>query len=326
MPAFRLWTLLVSLAAHGALLLLLLHSSPDDGAQDMGVGGVEVALSPAGGPAGSVAAVQIPAAEVPDPVETATPIEAPEAPAPVPPTEVAPVPPEEAEPAVPDAAEAATVREPAESPTEEATDPPPAAADMPPALAEVPPVEAARPEPPPEQAARPEIAQARSPEPEAVPSRQAAAVPPSPAKPAPPGDSSMAAAEPAPEAAMPDPGAGHGGMGEQAAVGADAGGAGGGTPGVRPDYLDVLRAWLERHKEYPRQAQLRRQEGTALLRFVIDRAGHVLSHRIERSSGHASLDAAVLAMLERARPLPAMPPDMARARLEVAVPVTFELR
>jgi hypothetical protein len=31
-------------------------------------------------------------------------------------------------------------------------------------------------------------------------------------------------------------------------------------------------------------------------------------------------------MLERARPLPAMPPDMAQARLEVAVPVTFELR
>jgi protein TonB len=109
-------------------------------------------------------------------------------------------------------------------------------------------------------------------------------------------------------------------------VGADAGGAGGGTPGVSPDYLDVLRAWLERHKEYPRQAQLRRQQGTALLRFVIDRDGHVLSHRIEQSSGHASLDAAVEAMLERARPLPAMPPDMAQARLEVAVPVTFELR
>jgi protein TonB len=52
----------------------------------------------------------------------------------------------------------------------------------------------------------------------------------------------------------------------------------------------------------------------------------VLSHRIERSSGHASLDAAVEAMLERARPLPAMPSDMAQARLELSLPVTFELR
>jgi protein TonB len=126
---------------------------------------------------------------------------------------------------------------------------------------------------------------------------------------------------------MSDPGAaGQAGMGEEAAAGADAGGAGGGEAGISPDYLDVLRAWLERHKEYPRQAQLRRQEGTALLRFVIDRDGQVLSYQIERSSGHASLDAAVEAMLERARPLPAMPSDMAQARLELSLPVTFELR
>ena len=39
-----------------------------------------------------------------------------------------------------------------------------------------------------------------------------------------------------------------------------------GTPvavdGARNDYFSLLRAWLERHKEYPRNARLKRQEGT----------------------------------------------------------------
>ncbi|MDX5334250.1 MAG: hypothetical protein LPK58_09395, partial [Gammaproteobacteria bacterium] len=41
--------------------------------------------------------------------------------------------------------------------------------------------------------------------------------------------------------------------------------AGGGMPGAEADYLATLRAWLERHRQYPRQARLRRLEGTALL-------------------------------------------------------------
>lgn len=102
--------------------------------------------------------------------------------------------------------------------------------------------------------------------------------------------------------------------------------AAGATQGPPPDYLTTLRAWLERHKQYPRAAQLRRREGTALLRFVIDRDGRVLSHRIERSSGHALLDEAVEAMIARAAPLPAMPAAMREDRLELVVPVSFFLR
>jgi protein TonB len=102
--------------------------------------------------------------------------------------------------------------------------------------------------------------------------------------------------------------------------------AGGGSPGPTPDYLGVLRAWLERHKEYPRPARTRREEGTVLLRFVMERSGRVLSYRIERSSGHPALDRAVEEMLARAQPLPAMPPEIRQARLELVVPVQFALR
>src|SRR3546814_21089932 len=41
--------------------------------------------------------------------------------------------------------------------------------------------------------------------------------------------------------------------------------SGGGAPGAFVDYKAQLYAWLDKHKEYPRRARLRRQEGTALL-------------------------------------------------------------
>jgi len=99
-----------------------------------------------------------------------------------------------------------------------------------------------------------------------------------------------------------------------------------GRIGPPPDYLFLLRVWLERHKEYPRLAQARRQQGRAMLRFTIDRQGRVTSQRIERSTGHAILDREVEAMIRRADPLPAPPPDMPQDHLELIVPVEFFLR
>lgn len=87
-----------------------------------------------------------------------------------------------------------------------------------------------------------------------------------------------------------------------------------------------LQPWLERHKEYPRHARLRRQEGRVLLYFRIDRAGRVLDYRIEQSSGYSLLDGEVRRMIERAQPLPAMPASMDQSSLELVVPVQFFLR
>lgn len=92
------------------------------------------------------------------------------------------------------------------------------------------------------------------------------------------------------------------------------------------DYLSALRAWLERHKEYPSRARRRRVEGTVLLVFVMDRSGTVLARRIERSAGEPSLDRAALEMIERAQPLPPLPGSIAGASLEIRVPVQFSLR
>ena len=63
-----------------------------------------------------------------------------------------------------------------------------------------------------------------------------------------------------------------------------------------------------------------------MLRFAIDRSGKVLDYRIEKSSGFELLDREAVAMIQRASPLPPMPPEMRADRLEVVVPVPFVLR
>jgi len=89
---------------------------------------------------------------------------------------------------------------------------------------------------------------------------------------------------------------------------------------------DQLRAWLERHKEYPRRARERRIEGTVLLRFTVDADGRVSSRTIERGSGSELLDRAVIDMIERASPLPTGLDRDRVSSLTVVVPVTFSLK
>jgi protein TonB len=88
----------------------------------------------------------------------------------------------------------------------------------------------------------------------------------------------------------------------------------------------VLQAWLEQHKRYPRRARLQRLEGTAKLRFVMNRQGRVLDYEIVAGSGHPLPDEAAIAMIQRAEPLPAIPGDMKLDRLPLVVPVRFDLR
>lgn len=101
---------------------------------------------------------------------------------------------------------------------------------------------------------------------------------------------------------------------------------GGPAPRANADYLALVQAWLEKHKEYPYRARLRREEGTAVLYFVVDRDGRVRDSELRQSTGHALLDREVLAMIERAQPLPRVPGDPNSVPLELIVPVRFRLR
>jgi protein TonB len=81
-------------------------------------------------------------------------------------------------------------------------------------------------------------------------------------------------------------------------------------------------ARLARFRRYPDDARRARQQGTAYIRFRIDRDGHVLSSSLERSSGYPDLDAAAMETLRRADPLPKIPPDRPD-QVELLVPIEF---
>jgi len=73
-------------------------------------------------------------------------------------------------------------------------------------------------------------------------------------------------------------------------------------------------------------AQEQRQQGVVHLRFTIDREGKVLASEINKSSGFELLDEEVLALIQRAQPVPPPPPEVTGNRIEMLVPVSFSLR
>jgi protein TonB len=86
-----------------------------------------------------------------------------------------------------------------------------------------------------------------------------------------------------------------------------------------------LMSHLSQFRRYPDSARRRHEEGVVYLRFHMDRTGQVLSSRIEKSSGHTTLDQEALATLLRAQPLPAPPADRP-AILDLQLPIEFYLR
>jgi protein TonB len=97
------------------------------------------------------------------------------------------------------------------------------------------------------------------------------------------------------------------------------------APRIDPSWQSLLLKRLQEFKNYPLGARERNEQGVVLLAFSIDRNGHVVSRRIVRGSGYADLDAEVLALIERAQPMPAFPPSMTEAELNLAVPIRFSL-
>jgi periplasmic protein TonB len=100
----------------------------------------------------------------------------------------------------------------------------------------------------------------------------------------------------------------------------------GGAPRLEPSWQTMLVRQLQRAKRYPPQARSRNEQGIVLLSFSLDRGGHVLSHRIAKSSGYPDLDDEVLAMIMRAEPLPPFPASMPERRLDLTVPIRFSLQ
>lgn len=107
-----------------------------------------------------------------------------------------------------------------------------------------------------------------------------------------------------------------------------AAGEGADTSGDRDNawnrYLGEVRRLVERHKTYPRQARLRRQEGEVRVRFALDAEGRVTDLRLVESSGSALLDRHVERLIERLE-LPPPPADIDVTGRTITLPVRFRL-
>ncbi|MDR2459697.1 MAG: energy transducer TonB [Deltaproteobacteria bacterium] len=134
---------------------------------------------------------------------------------------------------------------------------------------------------------------------------------------------------PAPQA-NPNPGPPAAGPGLGGGPGTGQGGSGGGTGKGNANALGAYKAKvqrkLERYKKYPPRARSDRQEGTATVRFTINRSGQVVNYSLVSSSGHAILDDEVLALLRRVNPFPEFPPEIPDSTLTLTAPIQFSLR
>lgn len=92
------------------------------------------------------------------------------------------------------------------------------------------------------------------------------------------------------------------------------------------DYFALISAHLNRRKTYPVEARQARQQGVVTVRFTVDRSGNVSGVSIKRGSGHAILDSATLALVQRVAPLPRMPAAMQRDSVSLSLPIDYSLR
>jgi protein TonB len=93
---------------------------------------------------------------------------------------------------------------------------------------------------------------------------------------------------------------------------------------VSPDWQSALAAWLQAHRTYPQAARQDNEQGRVLVRFTVDRGGHVADVELVTSSRSRLLDDAAQTMLRGAN-VPPFPADMTQDRAVITVPLRYRL-
>lgn len=195
--------------------------------------------------------------------------------------------------------------------------PPPVAPPVPPPALLLDLAPPAPPPPPPPPPPKP-MAQVPAPKPPPVIERAVAKLPPPPPRTAP--RSEPVAEMPPQPVATPAPALAETVPAPQASAPA------GPPPDALAAFQGRLMAHLGKHKRYPMSARQRRQQGTAWVRLTLDRNGRVLSRQLERGCGVEVLDREAEELLDRAQPLPPIPPELGQDQMELVLPVEFSLR
>lgn len=94
------------------------------------------------------------------------------------------------------------------------------------------------------------------------------------------------------------------------------------NPTIGLDYQRRLLEYIQPYRQYPEAATRAGVRGVVDLVFELDRGGRVLKVWVVRSSGSDILDTAAVATLQRAAPLPPIPPELPN-QVTVRLPVAF---
>lgn len=93
------------------------------------------------------------------------------------------------------------------------------------------------------------------------------------------------------------------------------------------EYQQRVRNRIEEHREYPLPARRREQEGTATVRFVIDRRGRIVEGpEIEQTTRFQILNEAALAAVRNAAPFPRFDERVGPETITFLVPIVFSIR
>jgi protein TonB len=116
------------------------------------------------------------------------------------------------------------------------------------------------------------------------------------------------------------------GGGEGTGLGGSGGGTGRGTANALEAYKNRVRQKIIRYRRYPNSARNNQIEGTATMRFTLNRQGQVTSARLVSSSGSPALDDEAQALIQRVNPLPTFPKELTQNTLTLTVPIQFKIR
>lgn len=93
----------------------------------------------------------------------------------------------------------------------------------------------------------------------------------------------------------------------------------------KAQYENVVRAWLNRQKHYPRQALFQKIEGSLTLKLSLNRQGKVISHQIIQPSQSNLLNDEAHQMVQRAGTFPSAPDFLEGENFDFTIPVRFEI-
>ena len=92
------------------------------------------------------------------------------------------------------------------------------------------------------------------------------------------------------------------------------------------DYGRHVHRAISREKEYPTSAKRKRQEGSIVLKVILDKKGNLLSPpKIKTSSNNQLLDKEAIRMVNAAAPFKSLPDEFTKDSATLLIPVRFRL-